>query len=228
MKKMKKFIKLSLVGLIGLSGLSAETSFATLYNASADFDAAHNPTSSGYWSYGYSSALNGSFSLFDAIDGSSGWELPGTPYPNVGYFATAFTSWEANVPAGSLTMAPGVNYSIVRWTAPLAGRYSVSGAFIGVYPSTTMDVHLIVGGVSGFDGGNVGQNSQPFSVVVDLLAGQTIDFIGGDGGNGWEWDRTILDAQITAVPEPSTIIAGVLLAVPFGMQGIRSLRNRKK
>ena len=29
------------------------------------------------------------------------------------------------------------------------------------------------------------------------------------------------------VPEPSTYLAGVLLLLPFGLQGIRSLRNRK-
>ena len=37
-------------------------------------------------------------------------------------------------------------------------------------------------------------------------------------------------ASITAsvpVPEPSTYLAGVLLLLPFGLQGIRSLRNRK-
>ncbi len=32
----------------------------------------------------------------------------------------------------------------------------------------------------------------------------------------------------TVVPEPSTFIAGALLALPFGVQGIRYLRNRKR
>ncbi len=34
--------------------------------------------------------------------------------------------------------------------------------------------------------------------------------------------------QVAAVPEPSTFIAGALLALPFGVQGIRYLRNRKR
>jgi hypothetical protein len=32
----------------------------------------------------------------------------------------------------------------------------------------------------------------------------------------------------TAVPEPSTFVAGALLALPFGVQGVRYLRNRKR
>lgn len=31
-----------------------------------------------------------------------------------------------------------------------------------------------------------------------------------------------------AVPEPSTFVAGALLALPFGVQGVRYLRNRKR
>ncbi len=33
---------------------------------------------------------------------------------------------------------------------------------------------------------------------------------------------------ITVVPEPSTFIAGALLGLPFGVQGVRYLRNRKR
>ncbi len=34
--------------------------------------------------------------------------------------------------------------------------------------------------------------------------------------------------EATAVPEPSTFIAGALLSLPFGVQGVRYLRNRKR
>jgi len=36
------------------------------------------------------------------------------------------------------------------------------------------------------------------------------------------------DGTISAVPEPSTWVAGALLALPFGVQGVRYLRNRKR
>jgi len=40
--------------------------------------------------------------------------------------------------------------------------------------------------------------------------------------------KSIIDIQTAAVPEPSTYFAGALLALPFGLQGIRWLRNRKQ
>ena len=35
------------------------------------------------------------------------------------------------------------------------------------------------------------------------------------------------DISVTAVPEPSTYIAGALMLLPFGLQGMRHLRSRK-
>lgn len=62
------------------------------------------------------------------------------------------------------------------------------------------------------------------------------------GWFGWRSDAAITKVIITGnyvamdglqvetipVPEPSTFIAGALLALPFGVQGFRYLRNRKR
>lgn len=45
-------------------------------------------------------------------------------------------------------------------------------------------------------------------------------------GPAFRLDDIILTGA--AVPEPSTLIAGALLALPFGLQGFRYLRNRKR
>jgi hypothetical protein len=37
-----------------------------------------------------------------------------------------------------------------------------------------------------------------------------------------------VDVTITPVPEPTTMCAGALLLLPFGLQGIRAVRNRKQ
>ena len=37
-----------------------------------------------------------------------------------------------------------------------------------------------------------------------------------------------LDLVTTPVPEPSTYLVGALLALVFGVQGVRSLRSRKQ
>jgi hypothetical protein len=46
---------------------------------------------------------------------------------------------------------------------------------------------------------------------------------------GTSFDLAIDNITFTAtpVPEPSTYIAGALALLPFGLQGIRALRNRK-
>ena len=40
-----------------------------------------------------------------------------------------------------------------------------------------------------------------------------------------EWERAVLYAP---VPEPSTYVAGAMLAVAFSVQGLRSLRRRQQ
>lgn len=51
-------------------------------------------------------------------------------------------------------------------------------------------------------------------------------------GSGFESDNhSVYNQPINppgnVVPEPSTVIAGVLLLLPFGLQGMRFLRNRR-
>jgi hypothetical protein len=43
--------------------------------------------------------------------------------------------------------------------------------------------------------------------------------------DGLDFNGTI---SVVPVPEPSTFVAGVLLALPFGVQGVRLLRNREQ
>lgn len=41
-------------------------------------------------------------------------------------------------------------------------------------------------------------------------------------------DNFLVTAESAVVPEPSTYLAGLLLALPFGVHGVRYLRNRKR
>jgi hypothetical protein len=56
---------------------------------------------------------------------------------------------------------------------------------------------------------------------------------GPDGSGGWELGRHVnYDVQSligppSAVPEPSTIIAGALLLLPFGISSLRMLRKSR-
>ena len=49
-----------------------------------------------------------------------------------------------------------------------------------------------------------------------------------DAGYGWATELDTITVTPTAVPEPSTLIAGALLCLPFGVTGMRSMRNRNK
>jgi hypothetical protein len=80
---------------------------------------------------------------------------------------------------------------------------------------------LVDGLISG-DGDQVA-----FSQSITLTAGDRVDFLVGAYGDFYG-DSTGLQVTLTAVPEPTTIIAGALLLLPFGLHGLRHLRNRKQ
>ena len=56
--------------------------------------------------------------------------------------------------AGPSGLAPGPHgeYGVVRWTAPAAGEYTVSGTFTGIAEQATTDVHVLHNGKPLFDG----------------------------------------------------------------------------
>jgi hypothetical protein len=86
-----------------------------------------------------------------------------------------------------------------------------------------VDVHILDDGISIFNSSVIGSPSPTScSVTTNLVVGDTIDFVVGDGGNGKNEDATGLSAII--VPEPST--AG-LVAVGLGcLFSFRFLRRK--
>ena len=81
------------------------------------------------------------------------------------------------------------------------------------------------------------QDGTGFSQTVFGGGGATgFGFYGASGADvltsitisGLNTDFAIGEFGISAVPEPSTMIAGALMLLPFGLQGMRCLRNRKQ
>ena len=208
---------------------------AGYYDAAADFSPTSDPN--GVWSYGWSSTLGGAFNL-DAVHASTSgldlWEgsIPGADglgFPFIEHNGTADT-----IKSGTIQLAPGQlaahpgpqdQYAIVRFTAPTAGVYDLASSFTGldfVGPATT-DVHVLLDGVSIFDGNVSGFESGPsFSSVLTLQQGDTLDFVVGYGQNGnYNYDTTGIVADLMSVPEPSSVALTGMAAVMIAGYGLR-------
>jgi hypothetical protein len=212
--------RIALCGLVAFCG-SASLAFADLYNAVNDFPTSITTgtlpvSSNGVWSYGYSVTLPVTF-LPDLAspnyfgDGNAaGFSQSGdTSLPTVLQNISSGTlnseggtigPWPTNL----LLMHPGPtgNYSVVQFTAPSTGRYTVSGEFVamGNFTGETTDSILTSTGSLLFTGYSTSAPSFDFS--TSLTAGESLDFVVGLGPQGqFMYDSTGFNATIT--PEPS-------------------------
>jgi hypothetical protein len=202
-------------------GMVALPDTAAAYNAAADFSSSNNPN--GVWSYGWA-YYNSAFNL-DTIStnmysgtGLSGWlaglDLSGNPYSLFNGTASPILLALTTYQPGQLSEHPGVSneVAIVRWTAPSAGTFGISATFSGLSAfGDSVDVHILHNGISFFNSTVTGSPSPTsYTGNQSILAGDTIDFMVGNGGNGANEDTTGLSATI--VPEPSTVaLAGMAL-----------------
>jgi len=126
---------------------------------------------------------------------------------------------------GQLGLQPGSSNleSIVRWTAPSSGTFSINTTFSGLDTTfgDSADVHILHNGVSIFNS-VVSPNPASFSGPQSILAGDTIDFVVGNGGNGINGDSTGLSATI--VPEPTTL--GLVAMSLAGLLSFRFLKRK--
>lgn len=69
-----------------------------------------------------------------------------------------------------------------------------------------------------------GVGSSTSSNFTELLAaGSTVDFAVGSGGNGYDYDSTLLTGTVTSLPEPAS---WALMIAGFGMVGVAVRRRR--
>ena len=185
-------------------------------NAADDFSATTNPN--GPWSYGWTTSLSSSFTLFVNRVASAG---SGTWYGNspafgggVGYPAI----WGSENPSnGILGSHPGPNgeYAVLRWIAPTSASTAIAAQFSRLDSAST-NVNILVNGASIFAGFlSASSLTQSFAQTLSLTVGDTVDFAVGYGVNGNYFnDSTGINANISAVPEPASIalfLAGALL-----------------
>jgi hypothetical protein len=178
------------------------------YDVAGDFSTNANPN--GSWSYGYSTTLGGALTLYtdfglDASDSLNYWRFDSGGIPGVYYNSNDTEQGPSSVRLAphQLTFHPGASgqYSVIRFTVPTSGQYSLNAVFSGMDQSgTTTDVHILTNGTSCFDGTISGFGAlSTNSTVLTLTQGETVDFVVGAGGNGYYYDSTGIAAQLACL-----------------------------
>lgn len=202
--------------------LPAMSSASQVFDASADFDPAHNPSAinGGTYSYGYTTSLGGPFSLLPGT--FTNGPLAGYNHPSLPDTAPAVYKNTSNSPfvlSGGIQFEPqqlmlhpgnGGEYAVLRFTAPIAGTYSYSAIFNSAdIAGASTDVHVLINSINAATAGiyvnGGGSTATLASPSLSLVAGDTIDFAVGRGNSSFLFDSTGLFASVAMVPEPSTL-----------------------
>jgi len=209
------------VSLLLATSLHGVAQASTIYDAAADFSFASNPNN--VWTYGFKTTLGGAFTAYTQTTTFSGLQIwttniGNTLTPSVNFNPTAvdipavgtvFRSRQVNLHPG-----PGLELGVLRFTAQVAGDYTLTSSFNmrsnGGTAST--DVHVRLNNVASFDDIVTGFNQQRnFNATYTLAAGDKIDFLVGANGN-FNGDTTELRARLELAPVPEPESWAMLLA----------------
>ncbi|MBV8799558.1 MAG: hypothetical protein JO208_07105 [Alphaproteobacteria bacterium] len=217
MKGTAALCSVCLLTAIGFAGSAQGTSPIAFksWEVASEFSDTANPA--GAWQYGYEPTLNDVFSLLPVAEHQFpaiyGWQRTGDI--NEGPFINhnkknvqkgPFGSKAIVYPPHSLSLHPGqlCEYADLRFTAPAAGNYRITGQFYAMDygGQTTTDVHVSVNQVEVF-AGTVSYSSSPTAsftpsqLLVPLQANDVIDFqVGCGSNNNYFSDTTGLNAVI--------------------------------
>ena len=228
--------------LVLLIGQFAHVQAQKTFDLSADFSFNDNPalpTPNQVWQYGYSETSSLAPDQFrvdtqsDPVDlqcdptRSIGfWHPAPNPGPGPGYYPyVAYnTTKQPQVGCKGWAVRPGEiameasnngQFSLVRFTAPIAGTYKVSAQFEGIhYGLSTTDVHVLHNATSLFDADIDGYGGDPafhkikganpaasYSGQLELKANDTLTFAVGYGKDKTNsGDTTGLFAQVVLLP----------------------------
>ncbi len=228
--------------------LFVSNGLAETFSAVSDFPSITSSTSpiNGVWAYGYATTLSPvnfatdlpSVNYFGDGNASGFSEFGGNSLPTILQNTTGATIPVEAVtigpwPADLLLMHPGPNaqYSVLQFTAPVTGTYSVSGEFLEIGSNyggngVTTD-SVIQGGSTSLFVAYSASTPASFNLSPHLTAGETLDFAVGLGPQGqFSYDSTGFNANISVpTPEP----AGVFdLAVMLSFLGIAAWLWRKR
>jgi hypothetical protein len=210
-----------------LLAFAPATLAGSVYDAVANFSLASNPN--GTWSYLYEAPGSGPSLMtqsgtYPGVPGVILWS-DGLPVPDIAYLTKNTTGSTATYltivqPTNLLNMDPQSYTDIIRWTAPSAGVWSIAGIFQGIdIDQHSHPVEIVENGstvlLSPTTISAYGQVIT-FSDTVTLATGNTLDFIVSTGPTSFSNLSTGFDVTIQSVPEPSSLLLGVLAILGAG------------
>ena len=202
--------------------LAATNGWAVTYDPAATFEAGFTSHSNpnGVWSYGYSSGFTAPVTLYNLTS------QPNVHGPNAQYWSssssiTATSSVQYNngplyndgnvdISASGLTLVWfGSQYADLVFTAPTAGTYAVTGAFLGSQNNVGSTVAVVANGNVAFNS-TVTSEGQivPFNITVTLAAGSTVIFSAGPGGGTQNTGlSTIVTGPLGTTPAVTSVVS---------------------
>ncbi len=181
-------------------------SVATEYNARNEFALTQGGTS-GVWRYGYTAndasntfvpySLN--YTTTDCGAPADVWRFSttGDQVPVIVRYQSP-TGCQGT-PPDSLLVHPGSGgeRAILRFTAPAAGTYQLTGVLQRANPSATTDIRILQNETTSlFTGDILSKYQQAFNLTVTVAANDTIDFSVGFGNGSYNSDGSSLNVVI--------------------------------
>lgn len=182
--------------------------------------------------------VNGSFEQHDAFQSNPQWSYF---YGTSGNQVTGWSSTSTSIPleVGRASVY-GVSGQAGLDVMELDSTANVGATQILATPGGLLNFSFLYAARSGqvatstfsvYWNGNLVTSFAPNSTVMTqysaqltALASNTLEFRGT--GSSDSYGALIDDVNLTPVPEPSTYVAGILLALPVIAQGLRTRRNR--
>jgi hypothetical protein len=221
-----------LAAMLGLGALTVSQASANLI-INGDFEAGNTGFTSQYVYTSVNGGLASGTGTSSPEGGGSGKYAVGS---NPQFFHGSFASFADHTPGAGVNMMV-VNGSVVPgitvWSGTLlqpldvGSTYTFSAWVANVYAANAATLQFSFGGnilgtvTPGAGTGNWTQFTATFVATANQNGG-LIDLSTVSSGN----DFAVDDISVTAVPEPTTIIAGALLLLPFGASTLRILRRR--